>query len=117
MIKILKEPLLIFLILGGALFVLYQQVSEESGFDPNQLDEIVVTQGQMDALIQGFEKVWQRLPSEIEMEGLTESYIREQVFYREALGMGLDREDPIVRRRLMQKLEFLTRATLGIYFL
>ncbi len=108
MSKFFKEPLVIFLILAGALFGFYQLVSEKSGFDPNQLDEIVVTRGQVDALAVGFEKVWQRPPTEIEREGLTQSYIREEIFYREALAMGLDRNDAIVRRRLMQKLEFLS---------
>lgn len=114
MSKVFKEPLVIFLLLGAALFVFYQQVSEESIFDSNQLDEIIVTQGQVDALKLRFEKVWQRPPSEIELEGLTQAHIREEVFYREAMAMGLDRDDAIVRRRLRQKLEFLSEDLANI---
>ncbi len=108
MIKIFKEPLVVFLILGGALFFLFQQVSKGPGFDPGQLEEIVITQGQIEALVLGFEKTWQRPPTDQELEGLTQSHIREEVLYREALAMGLDRDDPIVRRRLNQKLVFLS---------
>lgn len=73
-----------------------------------QLEEIVITEGQVDALILGFEKVWQRLPTQQELDGLLQGHIREEVMYREALLMGLDRDDAIIRRRLQQKLEFLT---------
>jgi hypothetical protein len=106
--KILREPLLHFLFLGGLLFFAYELVSDQfsSGDAPRQ--EIVITSGQVDALITGFEKTWQRLPSPAELDGIVEFTIREEVLYREALAMGLDRNDGIIRRRLKQKIEFLT---------
>lgn len=103
--KIFKEPLLVFLLLGGAMFVFFQQVSDDSLPDNA---EIVVTQGHIQALLLGFEKVWQRSPSAKELDGLIQNYIREEVLYREALAMGLDRDDGIVRRRLRQKMEFIS---------
>lgn len=103
--KIFKEPLLIFLLLGGAMFVLFQQVSND--YQPDNA-EIVVTEGQIKALSLGYEKVWQRSPNEKEVEGLIQNYIREEVLYREALAMGLDKGDSVVRRRLSQKMEFLS---------
>lgn len=108
MSKILKEPLLYFLLLGGVLFVLFQQVSDEGFSGGNQLEEIIISDGQVDALIVGFEKVWQRLPNQQELDGLVEEFIREEIFYREAMAMGLDKNDSIIRRRLRQKIEFLT---------
>jgi hypothetical protein len=105
MINIFKEPLLVFLLLGGAMFVLFQQVSND--YQPDN-SEISVTERQIKALSLGFEKVWQRSPNEEEVEGLIQNYIREEVLYREALAMGLDKGDSVVRRRLHQKMEFLT---------
>jgi hypothetical protein len=51
---------------------------------------------------------WQRPPTESEFRGLVTDYLKEEVLYREALEMGLDRDDQIIRRRMRQKLEFLT---------
>lgn len=103
-----REPLLYFLLLGAAMFVTYHWASDAVFPGTEQLEEIVITEGQVDALILGFEKVWQRLPTQQELDGLLQGHIREEVMYREALLMGLDRDDAIIRRRLQQKLEFLT---------
>ena len=103
--RVFKEPLLAFLLLGGLIFYVFQQVRGDSIPDKA---EIVVTEGHIQALSTGFEKVWQRRPSDKELMGLIESYVREEVLYREALAMGLDREDAIIKRRLRQKIEFLT---------
>ncbi len=103
-----REPLLYFLLLGAAMFGSYQFVSDRSISGSEQLQEIVVSEGQIDVLILGFEKVWQRLPTPRELEGLVQAHIREEIMYREALAMGLDRNDSIIRRRLQQKLEFIS---------
>ncbi len=103
--KIFKEPLLVFLLLGGAMFLLFQQVS--NNVIPDSA-EIIVTEGRIEALSLGFAKVWQRTPSAEEMDHLIQNYIREEILYREALAMGLDRDDPIVRRRMRQKMEFIS---------
>ncbi|MDX2321309.1 MAG: peptidylprolyl isomerase [Moritella sp.] len=103
--QVFKEPLLVFLLIGAAIFALFQQVADET-LAPNA--EIVVTTGHIQVLTSGFEKRWQRLPNDRELEGLIENYVREQVLYREALAIGLDRDDPIIKRRLVQKLEFLS---------
>ncbi len=105
--KILREPLFYFLMLGVFFFALFQLVSDEGFGDPNQLEKIVVSKGRIQALKLSFEKVWQRPPGQKELNGLIQSFIKEEVMYREALALGLDQDDPIVRRRLSQKLEFL----------
>ncbi len=105
---LLREPLLYFLLLGAAMFGSYRLVSD-AGFSGNHpLEEIVITEGHIDALILGFERDWQRPPTEQELDGLVQAHIRGEVMYREALAMGLDRDDPIIRQRLQQKLAFLT---------
>lgn len=106
MTRLLKEPLLHFLLLGGLLFVLYSVLQEpgrrgESG-------EIVVTRGQIEHLAAGFAKTWQRPPTPEEMVGLVRDRVREEVYYREAIAMGLDKDDTVIRRRLRQKMEFVS---------
>ena len=54
-----------------------------------------------------FTRTWQRPPTETELKGLVDDYVREEIATREALAMGLDRDDTVIRRRLRQKLEFL----------
>ena len=103
--KILREPLLHFILLGAAIFAAYGFVNRHRTDKPG---EIVVTQGTLENIITGFTRTWQRPPTEEELRGQVRDYIREEAAYREALAMGLDRDDTIVRRRLRQKLEFLS---------
>jgi len=103
--KLIREPLVHFLLLGAALFAASNLLSQPGTGRP---DEIFVTQGQIEHLATAFARTWQRPPSEKELEGLLRDYVREEVYYREAMAMGLDRDDTIIRRRLHQKLEFLS---------
>ena len=102
--KLLREPLLHFLLIGAALFLMYG-LQNDAVDDSNH---IVISQSDIDRLITLWEKKWQRLPTRQELDGLIEAQIREEVLYREALAMGLDQGDTIVRRRLAQKLEFIS---------
>ncbi len=99
----LREPLVHFLLLGGALFAIdaWRSGPAESP------DRIVVGPGRIAHLSTLFERTWLRPPSAVELEGLVADWVREEVAYREARDMGLDRDDSVLRRRLRQKLEFL----------
>ena len=70
---------------------------------------IEVTAGTIAWLRKGYERQWHRAPDADELRGLVNDHLREEVLYREALAMGLDRDDSIVRRRMAQKMEFLTQ--------
>ncbi len=105
--NILKQPLVHFLLLGLFLFIAYSWFGNDSDFDFAS-QEIVITPGRIETLAENFKKVWQRDPSDSELEGLIEEFIREEIYYREALAIGLDRDDTIIRRRLQQKMEFIT---------
>ena len=61
----------------------------------------------MERLVVAFSRTWQRPPNPQELQGLIEEEIKSEVYYREALAMGLDRDDTTIHRRLRQKLEFL----------
>ena len=102
--KLLREPLVHFFLLGAGIFLLSALVSESG---ENRPGEIVVTPGQVERLAETWQRTWQRPPTRAELEGLVEEHIREEILYREAIAMGLDRDDTIIRRRLRQKMEFL----------
>ena len=103
----LREPLVHFLALGTIVFALFGFRAER---DAPPDGRIVVSAGKIEQLRTVFSRVWNRPPSEQEHDALVEDHIREEILYREALAMGLDKDDTIVRRRLRQKLEFLTEA-------
>jgi hypothetical protein len=103
--RIIREPLFHFLILGAVIFAAYSFVTRHK---TDKTGEIVVTQASIENLVTGFTRTWQRPPTEEELQGLVRDYIREEAAYREALALGLDRDDMIVRRRLRQKLEFVS---------
>ncbi len=99
----LREPLLHFLLLGTGLFVLSGFLGEPTPSD----SRVVVTPGHVERLVETWRRTWQRPPTAQELEGLIEDHIKEEILYREAIAMGLDRDDTIIRRRLRQKMEFL----------
>jgi PPIC-type PPIASE domain len=103
--KLLREPLVHFLLLGAVLFAAYGAMAKRTSNEPAK---IVISQFRIDYLTEGFARTWLRAPTAEELEGLIRDYIREEVYYREAMTMGLDRDDTIIRRRLQQKLEFLS---------
>jgi hypothetical protein len=103
--RILGEPLLHFAVLGVLLFALFRMLGDPRDTAPQR---VVVTTGQIQRLAETWRRTWQRPPTRAELDGLVEEYVREEILYREALALGLDRDDTIVRRRLRQKMEFLS---------
>ncbi len=103
--RILAEPLLHFLLLGAGLFVAYGLMSEPGRDAPGN---IVVTVGQVEHLAAGFAKTWQRPPTAAELAGLVDDWVHEEIATREAMALGLDEDDTVIRRRLRQKLEFVS---------
>ena len=104
--RILKEPLLHFLLLGAGLFIAYSLMSSPGR--SNEPGKIVVTVGQVEHLAAGFARTWQRPPTDAELKGLIDDWVREEIATREAIAMGLDKDDTVIRRRLRQKLEFVS---------
>jgi parvulin-like peptidyl-prolyl isomerase len=107
-----REPLVHFLLLGAALFVLDAWLKPAAA--PAGTTEIVVGEARIRNLVQNFRRTWQRPPTEEERDGLIEAHVREEVFYREALALGLDRDDAIIRRRLQQKVEFVSEEAAAL---
>jgi len=105
--RLLREPLVHFLALGAALFALFAAVGRDEGGADRR---IVVAAGAVEHLAAVFERTWQRPPTPVELEGLVADHVREEILYREAVALGLDRDDVIVRRRMRQKLELLAEG-------
>ncbi len=103
----LREPLLHFLLAGFAVFLLFQFRSE--AVDPESR-RIVISEEVARKLAARFEQSMQRAPNGAEMDGIIREHIREEVYYREGLRLGLDADDEVIRRRLRSKMEYLARA-------
>jgi hypothetical protein len=110
--QILREPLLHFLALGAALFAAYSYLHRGREATPG---ELVVSAGQIEHLAARFTQFQQRPPSKTELKGLIDQYVREEILSREAVKLGLDQDDTVIRRHLQQKMEFVATdlATAG----
>lgn len=104
MFRWLKEPLFHFLLIGALLFFSYSVFDDTDEYNDNR---IVIKQSDLDVLYANFTRTWQRQPSEQEMSGLVEDWIREEIAYREALALGLEQEDAYIKRRLRMKMELI----------
>jgi hypothetical protein len=105
--RLLREPLLHFFAVGALLFGAYGVLHRSSANAP---DEIVVSRGQLQNLQLQFERVWQRPATDSELQALVDNWVKEEIFYREGMTLGLDRDDSVVRRRIGQKLEFIVES-------
>ena len=103
--RLLREPLLHFFAVGGLIFILYANGGGSGEASP---DVISISAAQIDQLVTQFSAVWRRPPTADELDALVDGYVREEVYYREALALGLDQDDAVVRQRMRQKIEFLT---------
>lgn len=100
----IHQPLVHFLLIGVLLFFVYYQVNPDALIK----DSIVINDDQVERMVLVFQKEWNRSPTEEEMKGLLNRYLQQEVYYRKALHMNLDQNDEIIRRRLEQKLRFVT---------
>ncbi len=112
LIRILREPLLHFLVLGALLFGLYFWVG--SPMTSTSAKHIEVSAPVIESLQATWKLQWGRKPTEQQLEKIVDNYVHDEVLYQEALALGLDDKDIIVRRRLIQKMQFLVEDVAGI---
>lgn len=105
--RLLTEPFFHFVILALLIFGAWRIGSDAS--EPER-DTIVVSGGKIEQLTLVFAKVRQRPPTPSELKGLIDDYVKEEIYFREAMALGLEEGDAVIRRRLRQKMEFLGTA-------
>ncbi len=110
--QLAKEPLVHFLFIGAAIYLLYGVFAEPAMEETDRT--IVVSAGEIEWMQTSWQKRWNRPPTAAEFDGLIQQYIKETVLYREALTMGLNKHDQVIRRRLAQKLEFLAKDLVAL---
>ncbi len=108
--RLVREPLLHFLVLGGLIFAVLGRGGPDTSGDDRR---IVVTGSDIDRFAEAFTRTWHRPPDMTELQAQIDDYVREEVLYRAALQLGLEKDDGIVRRRMRQKMEFLFEDTIA----
>lgn len=96
--RIARDPLTHFLVIGLLLFALYAAIGGGGDQRSIRVDDNVAA-----SLYAQFQKTWQRPPTAREMSALVDSYVRGEIFYREGVALGLDRDDSTIKRRVSQK--------------
>jgi hypothetical protein len=109
--RLAGEPLLHFLVIGVAVFLLFAALDDRPA--GQAAERIVVGEDQAVRLAEQFAAVWRRPPTVDELSGLIDDHIREEVYVREALALNLDRDDAVIRQRLRQKMMFLTDSAVA----
>ena len=116
LMALLRQPMLQFLAGGALLFLAYGLLGGKDGTGERstgrlhgQEKRIVVTRGQVESLTSGFATRWRRPPREEELAELVAEHVREEALVREALALGLDQGDGVIRRQLRLKMEFLAQ--------
>jgi hypothetical protein len=106
--RAVREPLLQFLVIGLLLFLLYGAVSGERWQSERR---IVINDATVASLVERFQGLWQRPPTPQELQGLVDTYISDEVRYREGVSLGLDKDDPVIRRRVLQKVDLISEES------
>ena len=104
-----REPLVQFLLAGAVIFAVFAWRGADTNLGARRIE---VTEDRVDRLATRWAQTWQRPPTATELDGLIRDYVKEEVYYREALRLELDQDDPVIRRQLRSKMEFLATAEL-----
>jgi peptidyl-prolyl cis-trans isomerase C len=104
--RFLREPLVHFLLIGVVLFGLYSFIAPEHPATTAS-KEIRLSLSDITQLTQLYQSQWRRLPTSQELQRMVEEKVQQEILYREALAMGIDKDDEIVKRRMAQKMQFL----------
>jgi hypothetical protein len=108
--RLSREPLVHFLAVGGLLFAVYAVMNPPVADDSSR--RIVVDAATIARLQSEFASQWQRPPNRVELATLVDDHVRQEILYREAVALGLDRTDRVVRQRLAHSMEQL--ALMGV---
>jgi hypothetical protein len=108
MMRLLRDPLLHFFLIAAGIFGLYSIFDDSPPIAP--ANRLVITEDDARRLVSSFEATWRRQPTVEELDYMIAQQVREEVYVREALALGLDGDDTVIRQRLQMKMEFLTES-------
>jgi hypothetical protein len=108
--RLLEEPVFHFFLLGIAVFLLYRATAPRS-WAAAENNLVFISSDFVQALRDRYAERTGRIPGSDEERGLIDGFVQEEVLYREGLKLGLNQGDPVIRRRIVQKMEFLFRDT------
>ncbi|MFO1313178.1 MAG: peptidylprolyl isomerase [Burkholderiales bacterium] len=104
--RLMREPLVHFILLGALLFAVYAHFDRgRDGVEPSK--RIQLSRDELAQLVVLFQSQWKRDPTTEELARMVETKVQEEILYREGLALGLDKDDTIVKRRMAQKMQFL----------
>ncbi|NMM48281.1 peptidyl-prolyl cis-trans isomerase [Marinigracilibium pacificum] len=102
--RFLKEPFLHFVLIGFAIFIVYALTVDDNDSE----NAIIIDNSDISHMVSIWELQWQRKPTTEELSGLISKTLKQEIMYREALKMNLDHNDEVIKRRLAQKMDFIT---------
>jgi peptidyl-prolyl cis-trans isomerase C len=106
--RLAGEPLVHFLLIGAGIYGVFGVLS--AGEAGNDERTVTVASGEIQALTDQWFRSMSRPPTEDELDGIIRRHVRIQILYREALAMGMDKGDVVIKRRLAQKVELLAQG-------
>jgi hypothetical protein len=110
--KIVREPLLLFVLFGTLMYIIYSQSAD---YIDKKNKQIFISSAQIGLLEEAFRKTWNRNPTQDETKAQIQNLVMDEVFFKEAVAMGLDKTDPAIKRRLRQVLELMLDDYATIY--
>ena len=106
--RLLRDPLIHFLLIGAAIYAAYGLVDPAA--EEENAATITISQEEIQSINEQWTRLWNRPPTEAELADMLRKHVRTRILYKEALAMGLDRNDQVIERRLAQKIELLSRS-------
>ena len=111
-LKLLREPLFLFFFFGFLLFFVYTRISN---LVEQKNSQIIVSAEQIELLAETFTKTWNRTPTKDELISQIDNYVMDEIFFKEAVAMGLDKTDQAVKRRMRQLMEMMLDDFASVY--
>ena len=111
-LQVVREPLFLFFLFGFLIFFAYTRLTD---LVEQRQQKIHVSAGQIELLAESFTKTWSRTPTREELLSQIDNYVMDEIFFREAVAMGLDKTDPAIKRRLRQLMEMMLDDYASVY--
>jgi hypothetical protein len=105
-VRLFKEPLIQFVLIGACIYGAYGLFGAQEEEDVDLT--VRVEANRINGFVAQWQSRWNRPPTRVELDGIINQYVREEILYRQAVALGLNEDDPVTRRRMAQKLEFMT---------